>query len=46
MKILLQVQRIGSISHITNRYVFTPIYFLAIDEDGQAIFVEIKERFI
>lgn len=42
MEVLLQVQGIGSNLHITSKYVFTLIYFLAVDEAGQAILAEIK----
>lgn len=44
MEVLLQVQGIGSNLHITSKYVFTLIYFLAIDEAGQAILAEIKRE--
>lgn len=44
IEVPLQVRGIGSNSHITNRYVFTPIFFPAIDEAGQAILAEIQRK--
>lgn len=38
------MRKIGSTLHITNRYIFTPIYFPAVDENGQAILAEIKKE--
>lgn len=38
------MQEIGFTLYITNRYIFTPIYFLAVDKDSQIILVEIKKK--